>query len=112
MKLNPNCLKKSKLFGWSAQGYLLPCCWCDLPSTFNGEQGAVSKLVDPKFHIDKINNFEEVINSQEWKDLYAIITDESRIDEAPAVCKRHCGQGKKSYRETVSESKNEILQKT
>jgi len=101
MKLDPNCLKKKKKFGWSAQGYLLPCCWCDLRSTFEGKQGAVSKLVQEKFHIDNITDFEEVVKSKEWQELHDIITDENRYDESPDVCKRHCGKGKKSHRETV-----------
>ena len=45
MKLRPDCTKLDKKFGWSAQGYLLPCCWCDLKSTFDGKQGALSELV-------------------------------------------------------------------
>lgn len=101
MTLDPNCLKKNKKFGWTARGYLLPCCWCDVPSTYAGKQGAVSKLIQDKFHIDNIENFQEVVDSPEWKELYDILTNNARQNDVPQVCKRHCGQGKKSKREFI-----------
>jgi hypothetical protein len=98
MKLRPDCTKLDKKFGWSAQGYLLPCCWCDLKSTFDGKQGALSELVKEHLHIDKVQSIDEVLDTPEWKNFYKVITNDKTTNETPEVCIRHCGQGMRSIR--------------
>lgn len=98
MKLRPDCIKLDKKFGWSAQGYLLPCCWCDLKSTFDGKQGALSELVKEHMNINNFENLEDILNTPEWQYFHKVITNKKTTSETPEVCIKHCGQGMKSKR--------------
>ena len=61
--------------------YLLPCCWCDLKSTFDGKQGALSELVKEHLHIDKVNSIDEVLDTPEWKNFHKVITADKTTNE-------------------------------
>ncbi len=98
---------KPKCFGRmepavNAQGFLLPCCWCDKPITLNDKN--FKKLISDKFHLSKVNSIKDVIYSKEWQEFKNDLKN-NNIDKLPVVCKVKCEKGKvnviKKYPEGV-----------
>ncbi len=98
---------KPKCFGRmepaiNAQGFLLPCCWCDNPKTLNHK--TFKKLIKDKFHLDNVEQISDVIYSKEWQEFKKDLAN-SNIENLPPVCKIKCEGGKinviKKYPEGV-----------
>lgn len=66
--IDPKCLNGNKAYGWSAEGYLLPCCWQDTRKKYKKE---INYLLKDKLHISNVNSIEEIITSKEWEFFYA-----------------------------------------
>lgn len=82
--IDPKCLNGKNCFGFSAKGYLLPCCWADNYIRMK----YFSELVQEKFHLSNVDSIDEIVNSQEWQDFYRGLIDNP--EEAPQVCKDFC----------------------
>ena len=93
VKLTPKCLS-NKGYGYSAQGYLIPCCWCDPREEYGNEhKDKESRQIKDTFFKEhlKLSNVDEIgdiILSREWTDFYNILIDDP--DNALDVCKRFC----------------------
>lgn len=75
-------------FGHSAQGYLLPCCWCDNHTTVNDP--LLDALFDEELKISNVDNIQTIVMSDQWLAFTkAIIGD---VEKAPNVCKMYCGE--------------------
>ena len=85
-KIKPKCFYKMEA-AVNAQGFLLPCCWCDQPWTL--EQEHFKPLVQDKFHLSKVKNINEVIYSDEWQ-IFKKDLQESNIKKLPPVCIKQC----------------------
>ncbi|SVA15094.1 uncharacterized protein METZ01_LOCUS67948 [marine metagenome] len=90
IKLTPKCTG-SKGYGYSAKGYIIPCCWCD---PIDGTPGSKDEVVQRGFfqehlHISKAESIEEIISDKVWVDFFdGLINDP---ENAMSVCKRWCG---------------------
>ena len=95
-KIKPKCFYKMEA-AINAQGFLLPCCWCDQPWTL--EQECFKPLVQDKFHLSKVKDINEVIYSKEWQKFKKDL-EESNIENLPPVCMKQCeekdGENKQS----------------
>lgn len=85
-ELDPKCLKENGEWGNTSQGYLLPCCWWDVPELWDDPE--MRKLVQEKFKLTNIESIEQVIHSKEWTTFY----DNLRKNIAPKYCYQHCGK--------------------
>jgi hypothetical protein len=83
--IDPKCLNGDKDYGWSAMGYLLPCCWHDVRENYKEE---IKDLFKNELHISNVNSIEEIINSVEWKNFYASMNKNS-------CCNFYCGVNSK-----------------
>ena len=84
--IEPKCLNGKNCFGFSAMGYLLPCCWADSPNKMKH----FSELVQEKFHLSNVDSIDEIVNSKEWQDFYHGLIHNP--EEAPQVCKDFCAK--------------------
>ena len=93
-KIKPQCLTKkkgrdhAKIFGHTAKGWVLPCCWCDVVNPDKDPE--IKKLMSEKLLLKNNNKIEDIIDSEEWKRFYNTITIPSLYEQAPEVCKRKC----------------------
>jgi MoaA/NifB/PqqE/SkfB family radical SAM enzyme len=104
---SPQCINGTKdgqytsatSFGYSNQGYVLPCCMCEPSFAFAGRKRLNKKnltllqpLFNEKFNLSNVDKIEDIIYSEEWLNLFnTLLTDP---ENAPGVCKRFCGSGK------------------
>ena len=93
-KIKPQCLTRkkgrehAKIFGHTARGWILPCCWCDVVKPDKDPE--IKKLMSEKLLLKNNNKIEDIIDSEEWKRFYNTITTPSLYKQAPEVCKRKC----------------------
>ena len=85
-KIIPKCFYKMEA-AVNAQGFLLPCCWCDQINPSSDIE--LMKLFRPHLHLNKVDSIDEILLSDEWLDFKKSITID--YDKAPKVCKRYCG---------------------
>ena len=84
-KLYPKCLQDNREYGNTSTGYILPCCWLDIPDLFNDNDLAL--FVDEKFRLDIVNSIDDIIESKEWADFYSNLKN----DIGPKQCHKICG---------------------
>lgn len=89
--LDPMCIKlvdgrPQQMFASTADGYILPCCWCDSLYTRNDIENL--NLFDNNLKIENVNSIDEIVYSDTWKNFYKVITEDA--DNAPACCKKKC----------------------
>ena len=82
--IKPKCLDKWGFFGWSATGYLLPCCWMD-----HENMNLIPELVQEKFKVENVDKISDIIKSDEWQSFFNTIKNDQ--DNAPHVCHHYCG---------------------
>lgn len=78
--------KYVKGIAYCADGFILPCCWCDQP-----EEKAFENLgfKDDKLKLENNVSVDDIINSDVWKMfMYSILHEP---DRAPRVCRKKCG---------------------
>lgn len=81
--IQPKCLNGRQELGHTARGYILPCCWWDIPFLFDSE---IKELVKEKFKLDNVSDIKQVLESEEWKTFYADL----RVGKAPSHCYKYC----------------------
>jgi hypothetical protein len=84
-KIKPKCFTVQKL-ATNAKGYLIPCCWCGPASD---EDTNFKKLIKDKFHLEKINNINEILYSEEWQEFKNDLI-ESNVNKLPNICIKKC----------------------
>lgn len=86
-----NGVKKSKdvtqSIAYTADGFLLPCCWCDALST----RKDIEKLgfYDSKLSLKDNKTVDEILYSDVFYNFVKIITHYP--EDAPRCCKEKCG---------------------
>jgi len=91
-KLEPRCLS-GKGYGYSARGYLIPCCWTDPYQTVDGQTPTYHIGIEEIFFkehlkLSNVETIDDIINSKEWTEFYeGLIKDPQN---APRVCKKYC----------------------
>ena len=73
MKIQPKCEKgkQSKDYAYSAKGFLLPCCWCDVINPNSDKE--LLKLFNPQLHLSNVDFFfsHPTFHDFIWKALLA-----------------------------------------
>jgi len=91
-KIIPKCVLGDRTtLGHSADGFLLPCCWCDYRAfNLENKMNKIHKdLYSEHLHLDKIESIEEITNSKEWKVFWDTMFDDP--NNAAKPCKQFCG---------------------
>jgi hypothetical protein len=72
---------------YTSDGYLLPCCWCDAPST----RKDITDLgfYDESLKLSKNESIEDIISTDVWGKFINIIMHQP--DKAPKCCREKCG---------------------
>ena len=103
MKLYPKChpyweidgevIENKKIQGtaYTAEGYLLPCCWCDMHDPRGKSQFEVFGFYEPELKVSNVDDIEqEILRSPEWYHFHETLLQNPHL--APDACKRKCGQ--------------------
>lgn len=92
--IQPKCLNGQQELGHTARGYVLPCCWWDVPFLFDSE---IKELVKEKFRLNNASSINEILQSEEWKTFY----QDLKKGNAPSHCYKFCsGKEVKSVKNT------------
>lgn len=77
----------SQGIAYTADGYLLPCCWCDAPSTKKDfvELGLYNEI----YKLSNNKSVEDILYTDVWKKFINIIMHEP--ENAPRCCREKCG---------------------
>ena len=77
----------SQGIAYTTDGYLLPCCWCDAPSTRKDfvELGFYNESLKLKNN----KSVEDILYTDAWKKFIKIIMQDSA--NAPRCCREKCG---------------------
>lgn len=82
-KLKPKCFGRTE-YGYSAMGYITPCCWID--------EGNIEKqypqLFNKNTHMNNFKNMEELLQTKEWKNFYDVLKNNPK--NAPQKCWDQC----------------------
>jgi hypothetical protein len=89
--IDPQCIKIEsgrplQTIAYTADGYLLPCCWCD--SLYTRSDIEKLNLFNENLKLQNVKSIEEILYSDTWKKFFNIITFD--IDNAPICCKKKC----------------------
>jgi hypothetical protein len=79
---------QNQTIAYTADGYLLPCCWCDAESTRSDIIDA--GLYNPYLKLSANNSVDTILHSEEWKKF--IYTIMHTPQNAPRCCKEKCGE--------------------
>ena len=95
-KLEPKCLS-GKGYGYSARGYLIPCCWLDPYQTVDKQEpedyvGVEKIFFQDHLKLSNVDMIDDILTSKEWTELYEGLIKEP--DKALRVCKKFCGTKK------------------
>jgi hypothetical protein len=71
---------------YTAQGYFLPCCFCDGPKHY--QEMTSWGFFDEDLHIDRNNSAEDILTSKVWRDWVNML--QHHPEQAPRVCHKKC----------------------
>ena len=83
-----------KAYGFSSEGYLMPCCW-----TIEEENNDFAELKKEKLNIKNVEKIEDITNSDEWKNFADILINKPQ--QAPNLCWFFCGKKEKQNEQSV-----------
>jgi len=88
-KWNPKCLTENKPFASTADGYLIPCCWCDKVSQHPDlpKDPLLADLFDEELKTEH-NSISHILKSKQWKRFYKAI--KLGYEYAPKRCQYYC----------------------
>ena len=81
----PVCIMEphKKQFGYSALGYILPCCWCDVT-----DDEGFKELKNEKLKLSNVQSIKDIIYSKEWKKFIKKLV--LYPETAPKTCHKYC----------------------
>ena len=101
--INPQCVSFSynengkkiykSPYGWCkgiaycADGFLLPCCWCDQTNLYEDFKNL--GFYDESLKLENNDSIEDILLSETWKNFIHVILSTPHL--APRVCKKKCG---------------------
>jgi len=79
-----------KPVAYTAQGYMLPCCWCDHAHTRKNYFQRMG-MFDEALKVENVNDIEkEILRSPEWSDFHMTLLQ--KPNSAPFICKQKCSK--------------------
>lgn len=87
--LNPECMQEfpKQTIAYTADGFLLPCCWCD--SLYTRSDIKKLGLFDDNLKLKNVDSVNDIVNSNVWKNFSNILLH--KHEDAPSCCKKKCG---------------------
>ena len=82
--VDPSCIKKGHRWGYSSEGFILPCCWI-----WSARYDLVPELMQDKFNLSNVNSIDEILNSLEWQNFLNNMRNTYQTSPWD-LCKRHC----------------------
>jgi len=80
-----------KSIAYTAEGYLLPCCWCDEAKKRSIQEYEMFGLLDKELKVSNVDDIEqEILRSPEWYHFHETLVHSP--ENAPRVCIRHCSE--------------------
>lgn len=80
-----------KTLAYTAQGYLLPCCWCDQAKQRAIQEFKLFGFYEPELKVSNVDNIEkEILSSPEWYHFHETLVHNPK--DAPLICKQKCGK--------------------
>jgi len=96
IKLKPKCISYKEP-ALTAEGFFLPCCWCDGRDKWFKDKG----FLDPKLNIENVEYpVTDIFNSKTWIDFFDKIEYDS---DYPNVCLEHCGINEITNKKIINE---------
>jgi|TARA_Y100001951_G_C11243723_1_gene242102 hypothetical protein len=92
-KFKPKCLNLEAPIAYSAEGYLIPCCWCDRTGGTSLKKREYQPFYEASLHIDNNESIEDILMSDTWLEFYNMLKHQP--NEAPQHCHRKCTTGTK-----------------
>lgn len=87
----PECLE-NKSFAGTAEGYLVPCCWCDRSMYQKEKENYTDELLeslyDEELALQNNESINDIIASEQWIKFYDAI--KAGPDHASVRCKLFC----------------------
>lgn len=72
---------------YTADGFLLPCCWCDAPSTRKDIERM--NMYEHNLKLENCQSIDEIVESKIWENFVDTILHVP--ENAPRCCKEKCG---------------------
>lgn len=96
MKLYPKCHPSWNVDGkiikntpktpeYTADGYIVPCCWCDCPDKTDFKKFG---LYDEKLKLKNVDSVDQIYKSSQWINFHYMLLNNP--EDAPAICKKGC----------------------
>lgn len=82
-QLIPKCLQ-GREYGYSAMGYITPCCWIDDGNI----EKKYPKLFNKNTHINNFKSIKELLQTKEWRNFYNVLKNNPK--NAPQKCWDKC----------------------
>lgn len=80
-----------KPVAYTAQGYMLPCCWCDHSKPDRKEHIWTFGLFDEQLKVENVDDIEqEILRSPEWYHFHETLVQNPQ--SAPSICKEKCSK--------------------
>ena len=80
-----------KPVAYTAQGYLLPCCWCDHVTSDRKRHIELFGLFDEQLKVENVDDIErEIFRSPEWYHFHDTLLQNPK--NAPFICKHKCSK--------------------
>lgn len=80
-----------KPVAYTAQGYMLPCCWCDASGGDQRKSMEDFGLFDEELKVENVDDVElEILASPEWYHFHVTLLQNPHL--APRVCKSKCSK--------------------
>jgi hypothetical protein len=91
MELKPKCLtftsKEFKGAAYTADGFMLPCCWMDDPVVYN--YIVLCGLKKEELKVKNNDKLEDIFTSPEWENFFSTLVNNPI--KASYMCKKKCG---------------------
>ena len=76
---------------YTAQGYLLPCCWCDHVTSDRKRHIEMFGLFDEQLKVENVDDIErDIFQSPEWYHFHDTLVQKPHL--APFICKHKCSK--------------------
>tara|TARA_B100001996_G_scaffold358766_1_gene323551 strand:- start:617 stop:934 length:318 start_codon:yes stop_codon:yes gene_type:complete len=92
-KFRPKCLSHKAPIAYSAEGYIIPCCWSDRTGGSTLKKREYQLFYEESLHIDNNESINDILLSNTWLEFFDMLRN--RPEEAPKHCHRKCTSGTK-----------------
>lgn len=76
---------------YTAEGYILPCCWCDTENPRRRSELEYFGLYEPELKVSNVSDIKtEILWSPEWNHFHKSLLEDP--ENAPEVCKIKCSK--------------------